>query len=199
MIAEGAALAHSRAEWAWPVRWLHWLSLLAILAVAVMGLLMTELPRGTPLRTFLYATHKSLGIAVLALGLLRLLCRIATTAPAPAHGPVWQQRLASANHALLYVLLLAMPLSGWLLNSSAGQPLKWFGLFPLPALTGKNADLKVWADTTHTWLFWTLAVLAGLHLLAALHHHWIRKDGLLGRMRPFGQRVSSDDASNTHA
>jgi cytochrome b561 len=199
MTAEGTGLAHSRAKWAWPVQWLHWLSLLAILAVATMGLLMTDLPRGTPLRTLFYATHKSLGITVLALGLLRLLCRAFTHAPKPADGPRWQQRLASANHVLLYVLLLAMPLSGWLLNSTAGQPLKWFGLFPLPALTGKNADLRVWADTAHTWLFWTLAVLVSLHLLAALYHHWIRKDGLLGRMRPFGQRASSNGACDTHA
>jgi len=168
-----------------------------------MGLLMTDLPRGTPLRTFFYATHKSFGITVLALGVLRLLCRAFTTAPPRMDSPGWQQRLASANHVLLYVLLyvllLAMPLSGWLLNSAAGQPLKWFDLFALPALTGNSADLRVWADTTHTVLFWTLAVLVSLHLLAALYHQWIRKDGLLGRMWPFDQRVSSNDTSNKHA
>lgn len=189
----------SSERWSRPVQWLHWISLLAILAVAVMGLFMTELPRGTQLRTLLYATHKSIGITVLALGLLRLLSRLLTPAPPPMHGPHWQQRLASIHHAFLYVLLLAMPLSGWLLNSVAGQPLKWFGLFALPALTGKNADLRAFADGAHTWLFWTLALMVSVHLLAALHHHWIRKDGVLARMWPLGRRIAGDSVPSRHA
>jgi len=191
--------ARSGERWSRPVQWLHWISLLAILAVAIMGLVMTDLPRGTPLRTFFYATHKSIGITVLALGLLRLLSRMFTRAPPRMEGPRWQQRLASTHHALLYVLLLAMPLSGWLLNSVAGQPLKWFGLFALPALTEKNGDLRAFADGAHTWMFWTLTFMVSVHLLAALHHHWIRKDGVLARIWPFGRRTPADSIPSDHA
>ena len=86
--------------------------------------------------------------------------------------------------AMFQALLLALPLSGWLLNSVAGQPLPWFGLFQLPALTARNPDLRQVLDAAHVWLFWTLAALVALHLAAVLHHQLLRHDGLLRRMLP---------------
>ncbi|TAA39615.1 cytochrome b [Pseudoxanthomonas winnipegensis] len=174
----------------WPVAvaGLHWLGVALVLAVAVLGLAMVELERGSDLRKAAYALHKSLGITVLALTTLRIAVRLATRAPPPVAGPAWQQWLARATHLLMYALLLALPLSGWLLNSVAGQPLRWFGLATLPALAGKNPALRAPLGQAHLWLFWTLAGLVALHVLAALYHQWLLHDRTVGRMLPGRRR-----------
>lgn len=173
-----------------PLRWqgslqaLHWISLVLILAVATLGLVMVDLPKGDATRSLLYATHKALGLTVLALGVLRLLVRACTRAPAPLPAPSWQQRAAALSHAGMYLVLLALPLSGWLLNSAAGQPLPWFGLFDVPALIGKTPAWRKPLDTAHVWLFWTLVALVAVHLLAVLQHTCWHRDQLLHRMLP---------------
>lgn len=172
------------ARWPRPVRWLHWLGVLLVLSVAVVGLLMVDMERGSDPRRIAYALHKSLGITVLALALLRVLARAFTRAPAAVAGPAWQQRLAQGTHLLMYALMFAVPLSGWLLNSVAGQPLPWFGLVDIPAIAGKNPDLRKPVDTAHVWLFWTLVVLVGLHVMAVALHQWVLRDGTLARMLP---------------
>lgn len=178
-----------RASPRWPaaVRWLHWLGLLLVVATAMIGLLMVDMERGSEPRRLFYGLHKSLGVTALALAALRVAVRLATRAPAPLAAPVWQLRTAHATHLLMYALLLALPLSGWLLNSVAGQPLPWFGLFQLPALAARDPDLRQVLDTAHVWLFWTLAALVALHLAAVLHHQLLRRDGLLRRMLPAGR------------
>lgn len=176
--------APAPAEWARAVRLLHWLGVLLIVAVASIGLVMGDLERGTDLRKAMYGLHKSLGITVLALAVVRIAVRAMTRAPDPLAGPAWQLRAARISHVLLYTLLCAIPLSGWLLNSVAGQPLPWFGLVDLPALAAKNADLRKPVDTAHVVLFWTLVVLVVVHLLAAIHHQVVRRDGLMSRMWP---------------
>lgn len=180
--------SETRTSWARPVQLLHWLGALLVVSVAVIGLFMVDLERGTDLRRTMYALHKSLGITVLALAVVRIGLRVATRAPDPLAGPAWQLRAARASHLLLYALLCAVPLSGWLLNSVAGQPLPWFGLIDLPALTAKNGDLRGPADTAHVVLFWTLAGLVCLHAAATLHHHVVRRDDALRRMLPKGVR-----------
>jgi cytochrome b561 len=184
MSAMEAPLPAARTEWARSVQLLHWLGVLLVVAVACIGLVMVDLERGTDLRKTLYALHKSLGITVLALAAVRIAVRMATRAPDPLAGPAWQLRAARASHLLLYTLLCAVPLSGWLLNSVAGQPLPWFGLVDLPALAAKNGDLRKPVDTAHLVLFWTLAGLVVLHATAALHHHVFRRDDTLRRMLP---------------
>lgn len=176
----------ARATWPRSVQLLHWLGVLLVVAVASIGLFMVDLERGTDLRKTLYALHKSLGITVLMLAVVRIAVRVATRAPDPLAGPAWQLRAAPISHLLLYTLLCAVPLSGWLLNSVAGQPLPWFGLIDLPALAAKNGDLRKPVDTAHVVLFWTLVVLVVVHLLAAIHHHVVRRDALLSRMWPSG-------------
>ncbi len=171
-------------NWNRLVQVLHWLGLLLVLTIAVIGLVMVDLPRGSDLRRSFFLLHKSLGMTALALAGLRLLARALTRAPASLSMPSWQSWLAQVSHVLLYALLLAVPLSGWLLNSVAGQPLPWFGLIELPALTGKSPGWRNPVETTHVWLFWTLAGLVCLHALAASHHHWIRGDATLRRMLP---------------
>ncbi|MBN8482785.1 MAG: cytochrome b [Xanthomonadales bacterium] len=166
------------------VQALHWLGLLLVAMIAAIGLVMVDLPKGDATRSVLYATHKSLGIAALALATLRVLARWRTRAPMPPPSPAWQRRVAAASHALMYALLLALPLSGWLLNSVAGQPLPWFGLVDLPALAPALPDWRKPVDRLHVALFWTLAGVVAVHVLAVIHHHAVRRERILSRMLP---------------
>jgi len=163
---------------------LHWLTFLLVLGMAGVGLLMTELPTG-PFKIQVYALHKSVGLTVFALTLLRMVWRLVAGVPAPVSGsPRWQDALAKLMHGALYALLLAMPLSGWLFNSAAGFPLRWFGLFGLPKLAGYDPPLKEFARDLHGTLFYVLAMLVLIHAAAALYHHYRLRDRTLARMLP---------------
>lgn len=163
---------------------LHWLTLLLVLALVLVGFLMQELPN-SPTKIQVYALHKSFGLTVLALTVLRLLWRLFAGAPAPVPGtPRWQAGVASATHGALYAILLAMPLSGWLYNSASGFPLRWFNLFALPKLSGYDAEVKAFALAAHEWLFIALAAIVAVHAAAALKHHYFDRDATLSRMLP---------------
>src|SRR5688572_9534641 len=128
---------------------LHWLIVIMILGMGTVGLVMTEM-RNSPDKIQLYVLHKSFGIMVLALVTLRLLWRLYAGTPRPVPGtPHWQERIASLTHAALYGLVFAIPISGWVLNSAAGFPLRWFGLFNLPAIAGKSESLHEVAEQVH--------------------------------------------------
>ncbi|HEX5755941.1 MAG TPA: cytochrome b [Arenimonas sp.] len=160
---------------------LHWLTFVLIIGLAIVGLVMTELPN-SPLKISVYAWHKSFGLTVLGLTLLRLGWRLIGPVPAPVPMPAWQRWAAAGTQGVMYVLLLAIPLSGWLYNSAAGFPLKWFGLFSLPKLSGYNPDLKHFAEETHETLFYLLALVILIHAAAALKHHYLDRDPTLRRM-----------------
>lgn len=163
---------------------LHWLTAVLILGLAAVGLLMTELPT-SPMKMQVYALHKSFGLTVLALTVLRLSWRLLAGSPEALPGGKLQSLAAKSVHGMLYVLLFAMPLSGWLYNSASGFPLRWFGM-PLPRLfTGFNPALKQLAHALHENLFYLLAALLVLHAGAALFHHYVRKDDTLKRMTGF--------------
>jgi cytochrome b561 len=148
-------------------------------------MLMDELPN-SPLKVQVYALHKSFGLTVLALTLLRLAWRLLAGAPAALPGiPAWQRWAAGGVHGLLYALLLAMPLSGWLYNSASGFPLKWFGLFSLPKLSGYSPEVKDFAHDAHETIFYVLAAVLALHAAAALKHHYLDRDATLSRMLPW--------------
>ncbi|HZH43661.1 MAG TPA: cytochrome b [Lysobacter sp.] len=174
---------------------LHWLIVVLIVTMAVLGLTMVELPAGAT-KVRVYALHKSLGLTVLALATLRLGWRLFAGAPRPLAGmPPLQRRAAQVTHAALYVLLFALPLSGWVINSSAGFPLQWFGLIDLPALTATDEALHERAEAFHENAFWLLIVLAVAHAGAAFYHHLFLQDDTLRRMLP-GRRSagSTSDA-----
>lgn len=168
-------------HWGRTHRVLHWTTALLVLALAGLGLWMTELAPSL-FKLKVYALHKSLGLTVLGLTVLRLGWLVLGGRPRPVPGPRWQQRLALASHVGLYGLLLLVPLSGWWYNSTAGFPLRWFGLGPLPALGAADAVLKPIARDRHEWLFYALAALVLLHVAAALWHHLHRRDATLARM-----------------
>lgn len=175
-------IRNSREAWGSASIGLHWLTFLLVLAAGAIGLWMTGLPLGvTKLKVF--ALHKSLGTTVLALTALRLLWRAATRAPmALADAPAWQRRLATLTHAALYVLLLVVPLSGWLYNSLAGYPLQFWGLFNLPALMPTDLAAKHAAKDVHELLFYVMAGVVFVHAAAALGHHYLWRDATLRRM-----------------
>ena len=163
---------------------IHWLTVVLVLSLAFVGLLMDELPN-SPTKVQVYALHKSFGLTVLGLTVLRLLWRLFAGVPQPVPGtPRWQVLAASLSHGALYVVLLAMPLSGWLYNSASGFPLKWFGLFSLPKLSGYDPDVKGFAHDMHETLFLVLAAIVTVHALAALKHHYFDRDRTLTRMLP---------------
>ena len=131
----------------------------------------------------LLANHKSLGISILALALVRLAWRAAhRPPPLPAAVPRWQAVASKVSHGLLYALLLAMPLSGWLMSSASAYSVSWFNLFQLPDLTAPDPALKEVFEGIHETLAWLLASVAGVHILAAFKHALIDRDGVLRRM-----------------
>lgn len=162
---------------------LHWLMALLILGMLGVGLWMTEL-KNSPTKIEVYTWHKWIGLTILGLAAIRLIWRLYRQAPAALPGPAWQQRAASATHGLMYALMLAMPLTGWLQNSASGFPLTWFGLFKVPALIARNRDAFEFWQQTHEWLAWSLMALIAVHLAAALKHHLIDRDHTLRRMLP---------------
>jgi cytochrome b561 len=167
---------------------LHWLTFLLVLGLAIVGLYMSELP-ASPFKVQVYALHKSTGLTVLALTALRLLWRLFEGRPAMLAGtPRWQQWLARLTHYGLYALLILVPCSGWWFNSTAGFPLRWFGLFKVPPLGAFDLAYKQQARDTHELLFWVLATLVALHAAAALWHHYRLHDRTLARMLPWFER-----------
>lgn len=177
-------LANDRQRWGAISIGLHWLTVALIVALAAIGLIMTEMPNSMD-KLRLYALHKSLGLTVLGLTALRLAWRLWAGAPEPVPGtPGWQRRAAGWTHGMLYVLLLAIPLSGWAYNSASNFALRWFGLFNLPKLVPADPALKALALFTHNWLFYLLAGLVLAHAGAALWHHYRHRDVTLARMLP---------------
>ena len=167
---------------------LHWLTFALVCTLAIVGLTMTEMDAG-PDKVRVYSLHKSLGLTVLFLTALRLLGRLLERRPAMLAGtPRWQHALATLTHLALYALLLLVPLSGWWFNSTAGFPLRWFGLFALPPLGEFDRGIKEQASETHEFLFWCLAAVVAVHALAALWHHYRWRDRTLSRMLPWMEK-----------
>jgi len=185
------SLNNTRQRWGSVSQCLHWLSVVLILALAIIGLTMSELPR-TPKYFWVYTLHKSLGISVLALLPLRLGWRLWSGAPHPVTGtPLWQRVIAGITHWLLYALLLAVPLSGWLYDSASSlRPFRLFGLVEMPKLSGPDEALSGLAHSAHIWSFWLMMALIAAHAGAAFWHHLFQRDDTLRRMLPGGGRRS---------
>jgi cytochrome b561 len=188
------AIRNTDERFGWLSIGFHWLTVVLVVGMCLVGFLMQELPTG-PFKIQVFALHKSTGLTVLALTGLRLLWRLIGGVPAPVPGtPRWQMLAAGGSHAALYAILLVMPLSGWLYNSASGYPLRWFGLFSLPRLVGRDAGIKEFAHEAHEWLFIALAVIVTVHALAALKHHYFDRDRTLVRMFPWTAAPSATAA-----
>jgi cytochrome b561 len=169
----------------------HWLLAVALTVSFSVGLYMHSLPF-SPLRLKLFNWHKWAGITILALSVARLIWRLAHRPPelpaaVLAFMPSWQRAAHHATHAALYVLFLAVPLTGWAYSSATGFQIVWFGVLPLPDWVPVNKELaEAVLKPLHQTCAFTLAALVVVHVLAALKHAFIDRDGLLWRMWPRG-------------
>jgi cytochrome b561 len=164
---------------------LHWLIAGLIVTQFVLALSADDLPLGAH-KLALLARHKSFGMTVLMLAALRLLWRLKNSPPdLPSDMTQLERMLARSTHVAFYVLLFAMPMTGWLMSSAKNYSVSWFGLFTWPNLIGKNETAFDLLRTTHHILSYILFAIAVLHILAALKHHFWNKDDVLLRMLPF--------------
>jgi cytochrome b561 len=158
-------------------RFLHWLMALLILAMIGIGAYMTDLDKEDPLRAQLFTMHKEIGVTILVLAVLRILWILASRPPVlPAALQRWEVILAKSTVGLLYLLMLATPIAGYLMTNTGGKPISYFGLFDLPALMAKNHDLHETLEGVHEFLAFTILALVCLHALGAIKHRFIDKD-----------------------
>ena len=175
---------NSGSSWGAPAKLIHWLVAVLVFTQFGLGWLATGW-RLSPAKLDLFVWHKSLGMVILALVLVRLLWRWANPTPElPADMPAWERAAARVSHALLYVTMITMPITGWIHNSAAGVPFSIFWRVPLPALVTPDERAAELAALGHFWLFVVFAVLLVLHIGAALRHHFVAGNHLLTRMLP---------------
>ncbi|NWA03663.1 cytochrome b [Pseudomonas gingeri] len=162
-------------------RLLHWLMALMILAMLFIGAGMVASVSAR--HEWLIHLHKPLGIAILALVIVRLVVRFSTRQPPlPEDLPGWQVLAAKLSHVLLYALMLVLPLLGWAMISAAGDPVMLSSSIELPALLSANATTFAFLRKAHGYLAYLLFLTVLMHLAAALFHGWIRRDGVLQSM-----------------
>jgi cytochrome b561 len=164
---------------------LHWLVAVLIIWGFGLGVTMTDIPGLTPTKLRYFSWHKWIGITVLGLACVRLLWRL--THPAPSHSVSvrgWQHRLANVVHFLLYLLIFAVPLSGYFYSLAAGVPVVYLGVVPLPVLVDPNPEWKAILKQLHYWLNISLLTGFSLHVAGTLKHALIDRDGVLKRMLP---------------
>lgn len=165
---------------------LHWLVALLVFAAFPLGVYMHDLPL-SPTKLQYYSYHKWIGITILVLAVTRVVWRIThTPPPLPEAIPRWEVVVSHITHLALYGLLLAIPLSGWLMSSAKGFQTVWFGLLPLPDLVGKDKALGDLLTTVHQGLNLMLFLLVGMHIAAVIKHKLIDRDQILERMLPKG-------------
>jgi cytochrome b561 len=167
-------------------KWLHWLVAAVVLCMLPVGFVMIRLPDGFVQGLF-FDLHRSFGLVVLALAILRLAVRVARGAPPPYAGLSGFERIASiAAHHLLYVLIFLMPLLGWAAESAFGGSWSFFGLFDTPHILPTNRPLSDTLSRLHDWTALVLAAVLVAHVGGALMHAIIKRDGVLARMLPGG-------------
>lgn len=167
---------------------LHWAVAALVVVVAGLGLYMADLAETAPGRETLFDLHRSLGVTVFALLVVRAAWRAMRRPPQLVSGmPRLQRVAAKTTHVLLYVLLAVVPITGYLLTNFDGEAVKLFGSVLPPLVAPDKAAGRLFGDV-HSFAAWTLLVLAGLHTLAALKHHFIDRDATLLRMLPARRR-----------
>lgn len=177
---------NSQERWGGVAMAFHWGLAALVLALIVLGWTAKLLPMSAIAQKIsLFEVHKALGITALALMTLRLCWRLVDRAPVlPPTLEGWERRAAVGAHAALYAILIAMPISGWVLTSAANFPLSYFRLFTVPPLVAPSEAIAAAASTAHLVLFWLLAGLLLVHIGAALRHHFVLRDDILMRMLP---------------
>ena len=163
---------------------LHWVTSALMFAVLPLAWVMVNMGETSEHRPLIYNLHKSVGLTILALAAVRLIWRARHPAPPLRHTARWEATAAFASHWLLYFVLVAMPVTGYLLSAGSGRAISYFGLFSIPGMA-KNPGI----DHVATWLHvavgqWLVYALILLHLAATAWHVAVRRDGVLERMLP---------------
>ncbi len=163
---------------------LHWLMAVLLAAIFSVGIYMHELPL-SPWKLQIYSWHKWAGVTAFLLVLVRLGWRFTHRPPdLPSAMPRPIRLVAHAGHALLYLLMIAVPLTGWLMSSAKGFQTVYFGVLPIPDLLAKDPALGDFLRDIHATLNFLLAGVVAGHVAAALKHHLIDRDDVLRRMLP---------------
>jgi len=182
------AWRNAEEEWGGVAKAFHWTMALLIIGSSIFILHVNDSTwwfKSTPLIFIQYIHwHKVFGLLALALVLLRLLWRRREVLPVTCELTPFEQKWSHRAHVALYVLMIAVPLSGWISSSLFGSPTKVFGLFEIPPITPKYKPALPAAYWTHFALSWALLTLIVLHIGAALYHHFVRKDRVLRAMLP---------------
>ena len=176
---------NSADSWGTIARSFHWFIALLIIAQFVIGRI-AEAMSLSPAKLDLFVWHKSIGLTILLLVLLRLIWRLADPPPAPpTSSPGWETKLAAGGHYLLYLLMFAVPLSGWWISDASRVPFKAYFVMPMPDFVETNRAMQETAEGVHEGLVTALLVVALIHVAAALRHHFLLKDDVLRRMLPW--------------
>lgn len=164
---------------------LHWLMAILIIATFLLGLTMVDIPGLTPTKLKYFSWHKWLGVTVFGIACLRILWRMTHAAPPYADNmQSWQKKASHIAHALMYVLIFAVPLSGYFYSLAAGVPVMYLGVIPLPVLIAPDPELKALLKQVHYAFNVVLLGVFCLHVLAVLKHQFIDRDRTLQRMLP---------------
>lgn len=164
---------------------LHWVIALTFIGLFAVAEIMMEMAPG-PDKWQLYGLHKSTGLTLITLVLLRILWRLSGPVPAhPAGMSLPQQLAAHGVHLGLYAAMILMPVSGYIMSMAGGYGITWFGVWAVPDLIGENKALGSLAHSVHHYTAWAVYGLFALHVLGALYHHVVQKDDVLTRMLPF--------------
>lgn len=173
---------NSAETWGAVARAFHWLIAALVLTQFIIGTIAEEM-KLTPAKLDLFVWHKSIGITVLVLAVLRLAWRLGNPPPEPPDGtPAWERRLAATAHWVLYGLLFAVPFSGWWVSDASRVPFKAFFLVPMPDFIATDRSVQEAAAEVHEVLTITLLVVVIVHVAAGLRHHFVLHDDVLRRM-----------------
>lgn len=168
--------------WGAPARLMHWLVAALVLVQCVLGAMAVAWPL-SPVKLDLFVWHKSTGMLVLVLVLMRAGWRVVNVTPAlPAETPALERHAARATHLLLYAVLVLLPLSGWVAGAAANVPFRVFRVIPLPMPVAPDEALAALANAVHAALVAALAMLLTAHVAGALRHHFVLRDDVLLRM-----------------
>lgn len=178
------AWRNTATEYGSMAKFLHWLVAILVITLLFVGFFMEDLPNGE-LKGIVYGLHKSTGLLVLTLMIIRITWTLTNPIIRLELLPRWEAIASRITHGCLYILLLAMSLSGWAMSTAAGKIPVFYGLFSLsmPGIPFSK-PLAGFFHSTHTYVGWTIAGLVTLHILAALKHHFINHDQVLKRMLP---------------
>ena len=182
-------LRNSQSAWGSVAKSLHWIIALLIIAELVLGNI-AEALKVSPQKFELFVWHKSFGITILILAVIRITWRLGNPPPAaPAGTPTWEKRLAQAGHGFLYLQMFAVPLTGWWVSDTSRIPFRLFWSVPVPDLMAADRELSELAASVHGILTKLLLFVVVGHIIAALRHHVLLRNDTLVRMLPFTRKT----------